>query len=53
MDTLKEIEEIKLEECPFRKWCPHRTGGCVALPDDGCPVYRYFKQLILNETMTK
>lgn len=33
--------------CPFIQWCPHKSAPCkVLLPDEGCPVYRYFKKLI-------
>lgn len=34
--------------CVWIDCCPSRTGGCVGLPDDGCPVYRWFKKLILE-----
>lgn len=35
--------------CVWIDCCPSRTGGCVGLPDDGCPVYRWFKKLILED----
>ena len=41
---------LKLEEhkiCWLYKYnCPCRTGGCYGLPDDECPVYRQFKEVI-------
>lgn len=30
----------------FNYGCPCRTGSCFGLPDDGCPVYVWFKKLI-------
>lgn len=33
-------------KCWLKEWCPCKTAGCVTRPDDGCPVYRYFKNLI-------
>lgn len=32
--------------CWLYSACPCRTGGCYGLPDDGCPVYRWFRKLI-------
>ena len=40
----KEIK--KLEQCWLYNGCPCHTGGCYGLPDEGCPVYRWFKQII-------
>ena len=37
---------MKLEQCWLFNGCPCRTGACWGLPDDGCPVYRWFKELI-------
>lgn len=35
------------EKCYLWPDCPCKTGACAAgLPDDGCPVYRYFKKLL-------
>lgn len=39
-----EIEKHK--QCWLYKYCPCRTGGCYGLPDKGCPVYEWFKQVI-------
>lgn len=40
-----ELEKNK--KCWLAKYnCPCQTGGCYGLPDSGCPVYRWFKQLI-------
>ena len=39
----------KDEHCVLRNMCKYKTGGCVVLPDDGCPVYRWFKELINKE----
>ena len=30
----------------YQYGCPCRTGGCFGLPDEGCPVYRWFRYLI-------
>ena len=31
----------------FEYGCPSRTGGCHSgLPDSGCPVYRWFKEVV-------
>lgn len=30
----------------FNYGCPCRTGSCFGLPDDGCPVYVWFKKLV-------
>ena len=42
--------DLKLEEnktCWLYKYnCPCRTGACHTLPDHGCPVYRWFKEVI-------
>lgn len=36
--------------CPFLNWCPYKTAVCKSmLPDNTCPVYTYFKRLILKE----
>ena len=41
------LELEKHKQCWLYKYgCPCRTGGCYGLPDDGCPVYRWFKQVI-------
>ena len=40
------MDENKLEKCWFYNGCPCHTGSCYELPDEGCPVYRWFKQII-------
>lgn len=41
------LEVEKDKPCWLRKHnCPCRSGSCYGLPDDGCPVYRWFKQVI-------
>ena len=36
--------------CPFLNWCSYKNTECeLMLPDDTCPVYIYFKKLILKE----
>ena len=37
----------KYQECPYFKWCPHKTALCkVVLPDEDCPLYKYLKKII-------
>jgi len=41
------LELEKDKKCWLYKYgCPCRTAGCWGLPDDGCPVYEWFKQVI-------
>lgn len=41
------IELEKDSQCWLYKYgCPCRTGGCYGLPDSGCPVYKWFKEVI-------
>ena len=41
------MENETLERCWLYKYnCPGRTGACWGLPDEGCPVYRWFEDLI-------
>lgn len=41
------LEAEKNKPCWLTKYnCPCKTGSCYGLPDDGCPVYRWFKQVI-------
>ena len=41
-----EIDKMNVK-CPLYNICNHKTGSCVVLlPDEGCPYYRYFKDLI-------
>ena len=30
----------------FELGCPYRTGCCFGLPDNGCPTYRWFKEVV-------
>ena len=42
--------ETKIDEkCYLYGSCKCQTAGCVVRPDNGCPVYRYFKNLIIND----
>jgi len=37
--------------CLMAKECPHRTAVCyTSPPDEGCYVYRYFKEIFNNPT---
>lgn len=41
------LELEKNKQCwLYNHKCPCRTAGCWGLPDDGCPVYRWFKEVI-------
>ena len=41
------LEAEKDKPCWLTKYnCPCRAGGCYGLPDEDCPVYRWFKQVI-------
>ena len=45
MEFNLKVEEDK--QCWLWKYgCPCRTAGCYGLPDNGCSVYRWFKELI-------
>ena len=36
--------------CPLVDWYPHKMAPCkVMTADDDCPVYRYFKKLIMED----
>ena len=50
---MREIEELKHERCWLYQGCPCRTAGCIGLPDEGCPVYRWFKKLIEEDKRMK
>ena len=39
------------ERCLLYMGCPCRTASCYGLPDEGCPVYRWFKKLIEDNEM--
>ena len=43
-----DLESEKNKTCwLFDIGCPCRTGSCHSgLPDDGCPVYRWFKEVV-------
>lgn len=51
MVAWKEIET--LEQCWLYNGCPCRTGSCYGLPDEGCPVYRWFKQIIEKQLVSR
>lgn len=45
--TEYNLELQKNKQCwLYNHGCPCRTAGCWGLPDDGCPVYRWFKEVI-------
>jgi hypothetical protein len=37
------------EKCYLYGSCKCQTAVCVVRPDNGCPVYRYFKDLIVKD----
>lgn len=39
----------RLERCWLYDGCPCKTAGCIGLPDDGCPVYRWFEKIIKDK----
>lgn len=42
-----EVDKLH-PRCKLYNICDSKTGVCLAmLPDDGCPYYRYFKELDL------
>lgn len=41
------------EKCYLYGSCKCQTAGCVVRPDNGCPVYRYFKDLIVKDYETR
>ena len=44
---IEKIQKLRDKRCWFFAYgCPCRTAVCYGLPDDGCPVYRWFKELI-------
>ena len=46
--TYREIKDDN--ECLFYETCSSRTAICkIRQPDNGCPVYRYFKGLIVKD----
>ena len=38
-----------MSECYLKGHCMSETGACQGEPDEGCPVYRYFLDLIQKE----
>jgi hypothetical protein len=38
-----------MSDCYLRGNCPCQSGACGTEPDDGCPVFRYFDELILRQ----
>ena len=38
-----------MNDCYLKGNCPCQTGSCYGEPDEGCPVYRYFRDLIMKE----
>ena len=41
------MNENESKQCFLFKGCPGRTGSCYSCgpTDDGCPIYRYFKEM--------
>ena len=40
----------KRDKCPWYDTCVHKTATCrVRYPDEGCVLYRWFKELIMEE----
>lgn len=37
------------EKCYLYGSCKCQNAGCVVRPDNGCPVYRYFKGIIVKD----
>ena len=49
-----DLSKVKDQQCWLYKYgCPCRTAGCIGLPDQGCPVYRWFKQVITENEENK
>lgn len=43
----KKIQKATRTPCLLVSFCQSRTAPCFVMePDDGCPYYRYFKDLI-------
>lgn len=46
-ECYSKIRKATKTPCPLVSHCQSRTGPCFVMePDDGCPYYRYFKDLI-------
>lgn len=41
------------KKCYLYGSCKCQTAGCVVRPDNGCPVYRYFKNIIVKDYETR
>lgn len=40
---------MTIEKCLLYETCSSKTAPCaVCKPDEGCPIYRYFKELIIQ-----
>lgn len=37
-----------MADCYLKNNCPAQSGACQGEPDEGCPVFRYFKQLLMK-----
>lgn len=45
---------MKEKKCKMWESCPSRTAVCAVMePDDGCPFYRYFKELLGKKKESK
>jgi len=42
-----------VSECILKSYCPSETGACQGEPDEGCPVYRYFRDLIQKKAVPR
>lgn len=46
-ECYSKIQKAIKTPCPLVSHCQSRTAPCFVMePDDGCPYYRYFKELI-------
>lgn len=53
MNTMIKIRDSENQKCILYPKCPYLTAVCrVILPDNGCYVYRWFKQLILEDKVS-
>lgn len=43
----------KMAECYLKGHCISETGACQGEPDEGCPVYRYFRNLLKEQEAVK
>jgi len=51
MLTFIEVMSKMSEKCWLKDGCPGRTAVCSSCQptDDGCPIYRWFRELILEK----